>query len=113
MSGMLGHGDAFVMRDPNGIRPAYYYQNDEFVVAASERPAIQTVFNVPFEEINEVLPGHSLIIKKSVPLILGKATSMQLVDIPSFPIIIELERTTNKVDFKGFEYRRAMNNVNS
>ena len=62
---MLGHGDAFLMRDPNGIRPAYYFQNDEFVVAASERPAIQTVFNVPFEEIKEVLPGHSLIIKKS------------------------------------------------
>ena len=65
ISGMLGHGDAFLMRDPNGIRPAYYYQNDEFVVAASERPAIQTVFNVPFEDIKEVLPGHSLIIKKS------------------------------------------------
>ena len=65
ISGMLGHGDAFLMRDPNGIRPAYYFQNDEFVVAASERPAIQTVFNVPFEEIKEVLPGHSLIIKKN------------------------------------------------
>jgi amidophosphoribosyltransferase len=53
------------MRDPNGIRPAYFFQNDEFVVAASERPAIQTVFDVPFEEIQEVLPGHSLIIKKN------------------------------------------------
>ena len=65
ISGMLGHGDAFLMRDPNGIRPAYYFQNEEFVVAASERPAIQTVFNVPFEDIKEVLPGHSLIIKKN------------------------------------------------
>ncbi len=65
ISGMLGHGDAFLMRDPNGIRPAYFFQNDEFVIAASERPAIQTVFNVPFEEIQEVLPGHSLIIKKN------------------------------------------------
>jgi len=65
ISGMLGHGDAFLMRDANGIRPAYYFQNDEFVVAASERPAIQTVFNVPFEDIKEVLPGHSLIIKKN------------------------------------------------
>ena len=65
ISGMLGHGDAFLMRDPNGIRPAYFFQNDEFVVAASERPAIQTVFDVPFEEIQEVLPGHSLIIKKN------------------------------------------------
>ena len=65
ISGMLGHGDAFLMRDPNGIRPAYFFQNDEFVVATSERPAIQTVFDVPFEEIQEVLPGHSLIIKKN------------------------------------------------
>lgn len=63
--GMLGHGDAFVVRDPNGIRPAYYFQNDEIVVAASERPAIQTVFNVPHESIQEIDPGVALIIKKS------------------------------------------------
>jgi amidophosphoribosyltransferase len=65
MVGMIGHGDAFVMRDPNGIRPAFYYQNDEIVVAASERPAIQTVFDVPFEDIQELKPAHALIIKKS------------------------------------------------
>ncbi len=64
MAGMFGHGDAFVLRDPNGIRPAYYYYDDEVVVVASERPAIQTTFNVPFEKIHEVQPGHALVVKK-------------------------------------------------
>lgn len=64
MAGMFGHGDAFVLRDPNGIRPAYYYYDDEVVVVASERPAIQTTFNVPFEKIQEVQPGCALVIKK-------------------------------------------------
>ncbi|MCO5724404.1 amidophosphoribosyltransferase [Robiginitalea marina] len=64
MAGMLGHGDAFVLRDPSGIRPAYYYQDDEVVVVASERPAIQTVFNVPYEEVRELPPGNAIIIKK-------------------------------------------------
>lgn len=64
MAGMFGHGDAFVLRDPNGIRPAYYYSDEEVVVVASERPAIQTTFNVPFEKIHEVQPGHALVIKK-------------------------------------------------
>ena len=65
MAGILGHGDAFVFRDPNGIRPAYWYEDDEIAVATSERPVIQTVFNVPFEEIKEVTPGSALIIKKN------------------------------------------------
>ncbi|MEN8957531.1 MAG: amidophosphoribosyltransferase, partial [Flavobacteriales bacterium] len=65
MAGILGHGDAFVFRDPNGIRPAYWYEDDEIVVATSERPVIQTVFNVPLEEIKEVTPGSTLIIKKN------------------------------------------------
>lgn len=65
MSGLIGHGDAFVMRDPAGIRPAYYYQDDEVVVVASERPVIQTVFNVNFEDVHELDPGHAVIIKKS------------------------------------------------
>jgi amidophosphoribosyltransferase len=64
MAGLLGHGDAFVTRDPAGIRPAYYYQDDEIVVVASERPVIQTVFNVSFDAIQEITPGHALIIKK-------------------------------------------------
>ena len=65
MAGLLGHGDAFVLRDPAGIRPTYYYQDDEVVVIASERPAIQTVFNVPYEEVKELDPGHAIIIKKN------------------------------------------------
>ena len=65
MAGLLGHGDAFVLRDPAGIRPTYYYQDDEIVVVASERPAIQTTFNVPFEEVKELDPGHAIIIKKN------------------------------------------------
>ncbi|MGV3461524.1 MAG: amidophosphoribosyltransferase [Flavobacterium sp.] len=65
MAGLLGHGDAFVFRDPAGIRPAYYYKDDEIAVVASERPVIQTVFNVPFEEVKELEPGHAIIIKKS------------------------------------------------
>ncbi|MFS8617724.1 MAG: amidophosphoribosyltransferase [Solitalea sp.] len=65
IQGMFGHGDAFVLRDPSGIRPAYFYQNDEVVVVASERPAIQAAFNVKFEDLEEVKPGHALIIKKN------------------------------------------------
>ena len=65
IGGLLGHGDSFVLRDPAGIRPAFYYKDDEVVVVASERPAIQTVFNVPMEAIQEINPGHALIIKKS------------------------------------------------
>ncbi|CAM3650940.1 amidophosphoribosyltransferase [Flavobacterium saliperosum S13] len=64
MAGLLGHGDAFVTRDPAGIRPAFYYEDEEIVVVASERPVIQTVFNVPFESIKEITPGHAIIIKK-------------------------------------------------
>lgn len=65
MAGLLGHGDSFVLRDPAGIRPAYYYKDDEVVVVASERPVIQTVFDVPFEEVIELDPGHAIITKKN------------------------------------------------
>ncbi|HSY75364.1 MAG TPA: amidophosphoribosyltransferase, partial [Bacteroidia bacterium] len=65
IAGLLGHGDAFVLRDPNGIRPAFYYHDDEIVVATSERPAIQTAFNVSADKIKELKPGHALIIKKN------------------------------------------------
>ncbi len=64
MAGLFGHGDAFVTRDPWGIRPAFYYQDDEIVVVASERPVIQTVMNVPASSVHEINPGESLIIKK-------------------------------------------------
>ena len=63
--GLLGHGDAFALRDPNAIRPAYYYKDDEVVVVASERPVIQTAFNVKESEVNEIKRGHALIIKKN------------------------------------------------
>lgn len=65
MAGLLGHGDSFVLRDPAGIRPAYYYKDDEVVVIASERPVIQTVFNVEFKDVKELDPGHAIITKKS------------------------------------------------
>ena len=65
MAGLLGHGDAFVLRDPAGIRPTFYYQDDEVLVVASERPAIQTVFDVPLEAVQELERGHALIVKKS------------------------------------------------
>ncbi|MGD0582397.1 MAG: amidophosphoribosyltransferase [Bacteroidales bacterium] len=65
MAGMIGHGDAFVMRDPSGIRPAFYYYDDEVVVVASERPVIQTVFNVRTDGVNELPPAHAIIVKAS------------------------------------------------
>ncbi|MAS68655.1 MAG: amidophosphoribosyltransferase [Flavobacteriaceae bacterium] len=65
IGGLLGHGDSFVLRDPAGIRPAFFYRDDEVVVVASERPAIQTVFDVPMTAIREINPGDALIIKKS------------------------------------------------
>ncbi len=65
MAGMIGHGDAFVMRDAAGIRPAFYYYDDEIVVVASERPAIQTAFNVHIDKVRELQPAHALIIKKN------------------------------------------------
>ena len=72
ISGVLGHGDAFVMRDPAGIRPTFYYHDEEVVVVTSERPAIQTAFNIPYEHIKEIKPGHALIVKKN-----GKVTEEQ------------------------------------
>lgn len=65
LAGLIGHGDAFVLRDPSGIRPAYWYADDEVVVVASERPAIQTAFHVATDEIQELRPGHALIVRKN------------------------------------------------
>jgi len=75
MAGLFGHGDSFVLRDPVGIRPVYYYTDDEIVVVASERPAIQTAFNVPFSSIKELDPGSALITKKG-----GEATVKQILE---------------------------------
>lgn len=65
MAGLFGHGDAFVLRDPSGIRPAYWYEDDEICVVASERPVIQTAFNLKIEQVQELKPGHALIIRKN------------------------------------------------
>lgn len=73
IAGLFGHGDAFVLRDPAGIRPAFYYRDEEIVVVTSERPAIQTALNVPAEKIQEIKPGHALIIRKN-----GKITEEQI-----------------------------------
>ena len=86
MAGLVGHGDAFVLRDPNGIRPTFFYEDEEVVVVASERPVIQTVFNVPIEEVKELERGHALIIKKS-----GK-TSIKLVNEPQEKLSCSFER---------------------
>ena len=72
MAGMIGHGDSFVFRDPAGIRPAYYYIDDEVVVVASERPVIQTAFNVSFERVLELAPGSAIITKKDGSVKLSK-----------------------------------------
>lgn len=64
IGGMIGHGDAFIMRDPNGIRPCYYIHTDEVFAAASERPALQTAFNLMIEDVKELKPGYAIIIKK-------------------------------------------------
>lgn len=65
MAGLIGSGSAFVVRDPNGIRPAYYYADDEVVVVASEKPAIKTAFNIDYNQIEEINPGHALVIDKN------------------------------------------------
>jgi len=75
MAGLIGHGDAFVMRDPAGIRPAFYYKDDEVLVVTSERPVIQTAFDVNAEDIKELEPGHAIIAKKS-----GKVTIEQILE---------------------------------
>ena len=85
ISGIIGHGDAFVMRDPNGIRPAYYYADDEIAVVTSERPVIQTVFDTKFEDIQEIKPGHALIIAKN-----GNISSVEI-------------RKTSKISACSFE----------
>jgi amidophosphoribosyltransferase len=71
IAGLFGHGDAFLMRDPSGIRPAFYYHDDEVIVAASERPVIQTTFNISQDAVKELDPGHTLIIKRNGSLSLS------------------------------------------
>ncbi len=86
MAGLLGHGDAFVLRDPSGIRPAYWYEDDEICLVASERPVIQTAFNLKVENIKELKPGYALIIKKN-----GTVTE-ELINKPLLPKKCSFER---------------------
>lgn len=79
MAGLLGHGDAFVLRDPAGIRPAFYYEDEEVAVVASERPVIQTVFNLKENQVRELNPGCALLIKKN-----GSVTEVPI--LPNLPI---------------------------
>ncbi len=93
MAGMLGHGDAFVLRDPAGIRPAFWYADDEIVVAASERPVIQTVFNIRTDNVNELDPGKALIIKAS-----GEWSLKEILPLPHPP----------NVPLKGYTSRAGL-----
>jgi amidophosphoribosyltransferase len=86
MAGLLGHGDAFVLRDPNGIRPAFWYENDEICVVASERPVIQTAFKLKAEDIKELTPGHAIIIKKS-----GQVAEIEI-NVPRTKLACSFER---------------------
>ncbi len=86
MAGLFGHGDAFVLRDPNGIRPAFYFEDEEVCVVASERPVIQTAFNLKYDEIKELTPGHALIIKKN-----GTVSEVEI-NTPKTPAKCSFER---------------------
>jgi amidophosphoribosyltransferase len=86
MAGLLGHGDAFVLRDPNGIRPAFYFEDEEVCVVASERPVIQTAFNLKYNDIKELTPGHALIIKKN-----GTVSEVEI-NAPKAPAKCSFER---------------------
>jgi len=104
MAGLLGHGDAFVFRDPAGIRPAYFYQDDEIVVVASERPVIQTVFNVGFEKVQ---PGNALIIKKN-----GKVTEENII-APTIKKACSFERIyfSRGSDAEIYQERKKLGNL--
>jgi amidophosphoribosyltransferase len=77
VAGMLGHGDLFAMRDPWGIRPAYYYHDDEVAIVTSERPVIQTAMNVTYEKVKELPPGHAMVIKKNGEIVLDRIREEQ------------------------------------
>lgn len=106
MAGLLGHGDAFVLRDPAGIRPAFWYEDEEICVVASERPVIQTAFNLQLEEINELKPGHALIVKKN-----GHVTE-ELINAPVAPLQCSFERIyfSRGSDADIYKERQALGN---
>ncbi|MEE9369500.1 MAG: hypothetical protein V3V05_11660 [Pontiella sp.] len=86
MAGMIGHGDLFVLRDPNGIRPAFYYQDEELIAIASERPQIQTALDVPIGSVKEIEPGHALMVKRT------GAVTMEKINEPGEPQQCSFER---------------------
>lgn len=104
MAGLLGHGDAFVLRDPNGIRPAFWYEDEEVCVVASERPVIQTAFNLKKEQIKELTPGHALIIKKN-----GVVSEVEI-NAPGVPKKCSFERIyfSRGNDFDIYEERKNL-----
>nr|WP_294857997.1 amidophosphoribosyltransferase [uncultured Fluviicola sp.] len=104
MAGLFGHGDAFVLRDPNGIRPAFYYEDEEVCVVASERPVIQTAFNLKYNEIKELTPGHALIIKKN-----GSVSEVEI-NTPKAPAKCSFERIyfSRGNDFDIYEERKNL-----
>jgi amidophosphoribosyltransferase len=104
MAGLFGHGDAFVLRDPNGIRPAFYYEDEEVCVVASERPVIQTAFNLKYDEIKELTPGHALIIKKN-----GSVSEVEI-NTPKAPAKCSFERIyfSRGNDYDIYEERKNL-----
>lgn len=104
MGGMLGHGDAFVLRDPNGIRPCFYYKNDEIVVVTSERPVIQTAFNLTQDQVSELGCGEAIIIKRN-----GKVSLKQIIE-PATPAKCSFERIyfSRGTDTEIYEERKNL-----
>lgn len=105
MAGLIGHGDAFVLRDENGIRPCFYYCNDEIAVVASERPAIMTTFNVPLTEVKELEPGSAIIIKRN-----GKISISRIKQAVQKPAKCSFERIyfSRGTDADIYEERKAL-----
>ncbi|MEZ4913506.1 MAG: amidophosphoribosyltransferase [Chitinophagales bacterium] len=108
IGGMLGSGDAFVLRDPNGIRPAYYYANDEIVVAASERPAIQAALNLKHSEVSELPPAHALMVKRN-----GDVSIEAFVKVPKPKTACSFERIyfSRGTDKEIYRERIALGNL--
>ncbi len=104
MAGLIGHGDAFVLRDPSGIRPAFWYEDDEVCVVTSERPVIQTAFNLKSEDIRELKPGHALIIRKN-----GE-TNECLINTPKETLKCSFERIyfSRGSDFEIYNERKML-----
>ncbi len=104
MIGMVGHGDAFVLRDPAGIRPVSWYEDDEVVVVASERPAIQTAFQAPLHKINEVQPGHALVVRRN-----GELSESQILDpLPRRSCSFERIYFSRGTDAEIYQERKAL-----